>query len=162
MAIKQEENSNIRLVTGQTNPETGIALPAKGCIPLQEQQSGQFTSSGVNVIGDGSSDFGKEFGVDSWLYSVSLNEVRQVKSSHDKSIVLKFAFSADITVAEDVYKVRSNQYCSIVTKNTGAADALVQEVLLPTTEVDIRDFDLGCAPFTYDAQTSTLMFHISE
>ena len=162
MAIKQEENRNIRLVTGQTNPETGIALPAKGCIPLQEIQSGQFTSSGVNIIGDGSSDFGKEFGVDTWLYSASLNELRQVKASHDNAIELNFAFSADIAVAEDVYKVRSNQYCSVVTKNNGGANALVQEVLLPDTEVDIRDFDLGCAPFTYNAQTSQLMFHISE
>ena len=162
MAIKQEENRNIRLVTGQTNPETGIALPIKGCIPLQDQKSGQFTTSGVNVIGDGSSKFNEQFGVDDWLYSVSLNEVRQVKASHDKSLVLKFAFSADIAIAEDVYKVRSNQYCSVVTKNTGVSDALVQEVILPTTEVDIREFDLGCAPFTYDAQTSTLMFHISE
>lgn len=162
MAIKQEEKRNIRLVTGETNPDTGVVLPVKGCIPLQELQSGQFTSSGVNVVGDGSSAFEDEFGVDDWLYSASLNELRQVKSTYAKRIELVNAFSVDIAVAEDVYKVRSNQYKSIVTKNTGGADALVQEVVLPDTEVDIRDFDLGCAPFTYDAQTSTLMFHISE
>ena len=162
MAIKQEENRNIRLVTGETNPDTGIALPVKGCIPLQKIQSGQFTSSGVIVTGDGNSLFEEEFGVDDWLYSASLNELRQVKASTDKRLELNIAFSADIAAVEDVYKVGSDQYCSIVTKNTGSASALVQEVSLPEGEVDIRDFDLGCAPFTYDAQTSTLMFHISE
>lgn len=162
MAIRQEETKNIRLATGEVNPETGVNLPVKGCIPLQKLQSGQFTSSGVNVVGDGNTDFAAEFGVDDWLYSASLNELRQVKSSYSKRIELRYAFSADVTPAENVYKVRSAQYKSIVTKNTGANPALVQEVVLPTLEVDIREFDLGCSPFTYDAQTSKLMFHISE
>ena len=162
MAIKQEELRNHRLVTGETNPMNKTALPVIGCIPLQVAKTGQFTTTDIEVMGDSSALFLTEFQKGMYLYSASLNELRKIEgiTANDRMII-EFPFSADIAAVEDCYVVEA-KYASVVTKNTGGSDALVQEVTLPSGEVDIRDFDLTCAPFSYNAQTSTLMFHISE
>ena len=161
MAVRNEEYVNVRLVTGEVNPETGVNLPITGCIPLQVAKSGQFTTDGINVLGDGSSEFETEFTVDDYLYSASLNEIRRITEVNEKNIAIEYAFSADIAIAEDVYIAPRSIYRSVMVKNIGASVALMQEVSLPAAEVDIRDFDYGCAPFSYDAQASTLMFHLS-
>jgi len=162
MSVKQNEQATIRLTTGEVDPKTKVAVPTSGCIPYQKKISGKFTSGGVNVLGDGNTDFEAELFRGDFLYSASLNELRRIKAVTGLLMELEYSFSADIAVAEDVYTVKSTVYKSIITKNVGASAALVQEVTLPSGELDIRDFDLGAAAFTYNAQTSTLMFELSR
>lgn len=287
MALKLEERKNIRLITGVIDPRTGAILPVKGAMPLQQVKTGQFSADGVDVLGDGNTVFDEEFKTDDWLYSASLNEVRQIKAVvGPDNMTLYYAFSADIdedvaasevltltanvanndtvtidtktytfqttltdvdgnvhigatasdsldnliaainlgsgagtdyatsmtlhptvlaaagagdtmdatakiggtdgnsiattevsTVAswtdttmsggvdnaENVFIVQTQRYKSVWVKNTHASAASVlQEIAFTFGEIMIKEFEKGCAPFTYDATSSQLTFHLSE
>ena len=163
MALKLEERKNIRLVSGVIDPRTGAIVPVKGAMPLQQAQTAQFTTEGVDVLGDGSTVFDDEFKTDDWLYSVSLNEVRQIKAvTGTNNMELYYGFSADIVIAEDVYLVKTQRYKAIQVTNVGTTTTTLQEVPFSIGEVMTKEFELGCAPFTYDAIASILSFNLSE
>lgn len=161
--LKLEERKNIRLVSGEIDPRTGAIVPVKGAIPLQKVKTAQFTTDGVTVLGDGSTVFDDEFKTDDWIYSLTLNEVRQIKAvTGPNNMELYYGFSADITVAEDVYIVQTQRYKAVQVTNVGNTTARLQEVSFSIGEVMTKEFELGCSPFTYDAVASILSFNLSE
>jgi hypothetical protein len=166
MGIQSQELNHIRLVTGEVNPMTGENLPVSGTIPLPELGTGQFKTSGTDVIG-ASSAFLSDFMTrdkQAWLYAASIGEIRRIRNIiSDAKMIIEWGFSADISSNEDVYMVFS-KYKNVVTKNThDTENALVQEVTLKPGETDIQsDFNFGVAPISYKAQSAELTFHISE
>lgn len=71
--------------------------------------------------------------------------------------------SGGVDNAENVFIVQTQRYKSVWVKNTHASAASVlQEVAFAFGEIMIKEFEKGCAPFTYDATSSQLTFHLSE
>lgn len=165
MSIEQNELRFTRVITGQTDPRTGVTFPAKGCIPTPIAQSGQFTSNGVNVFGDVDTNFAAEVNVDDFIYCASLNEVRQVREvkAEAKQLVLEYGFSSNIAVAEDFYVVKSGKFKRIRIKNVHASAAgVLQGVPFAVGEEEWIEFDLGISPITYDATSASFSISLSE
>lgn len=124
-------------------------LPLKGPIPKGVTFSGTFSSNG-NIVTGLNTKFSAELGgVKGWLYSSSLNEVREFQGyTSDTSLYLLNPFTSN--VSGDNVVVCFIKYTLVTIYNLGANPGLVKERLFPAGEEETYPNDAGIAPLTYD------------
>lgn len=129
---------------------TGTAdLPLKGPIPKGTTLSGTFSTNGIIVTGVGtkfSTDLG---GVEGWLYSTSLNQLRKFRGyNSDISLQLETPFTSN--VSGDPMMVCFIRYTLVTISNLGANAGTVKERMFAAGEIETYPNDAGIEPITYD------------
>ncbi len=124
-------------------------LPLKGPIPKGVSLSGTFSSNGNIVTGVGTLFSSQLGGVKGWLYSASLNEVREFQGyTSDTSLYLLSPFTSN--VSGDPVTVCFIKYTLVTIANLGANAGLVKERAFAAGEQETYPNDAGIAPLTYD------------
>jgi hypothetical protein len=129
---------------------TGTAdLPLKGPLPKGKTLSGTFSSSGTIVTGVATKFNTELAGVKGWLYSTSLNQLREFQGcDNDNYLHLLSPFTTN--VANEPMVVCFIRYTIVTISNLGPNPGLVKERLFPAGEIETYPNDAGIAPITYD------------
>jgi len=143
-----------------TKEVTGVSsFPTAGVIPAATTLTGTFTSVGSIVTGVGTF-FESEIMGSKWLYSASLNQVRQIRQIYNQTTLhLVTPFTANIAGAEAV-RITGVKNKSVSCFNRGVTTAVFnnRDIIANTTENASNEW--GLTPITYDAISSTLQFQI--
>lgn len=167
----QSEKSYLRVIANATPVTHNIlgVIPNKGTFPLADTKTGTITSTpgstGTDnkraVVGSGTL-FRTEAFVGDYIYAGDvLRKITEV--STNTLLFVEYPFPATVTAA--AFKVvRAGKYKTVLAKNTGPVDAILNEAKLEFGDSSIRDAEHGLAPLSYDvsAATAEITFELSE
>jgi hypothetical protein len=143
-------NQGVKKPVYDTSTTTGV-------IPAAVTGTGQFTVSGVRVTGIASA-FDTEVKNGDYLYSTTLNEVREVKHILNVELIeLATAFSGGVPMdnVNVVRRVDMSNILQVGILNDGATDGTVEEsTLTPSSSANFNDTG-GVGPLTFDATGTT-------
>lgn len=129
---------------------TGTAdLPVKGPLPKGTTLTGKFSTNGTIVTGTGTK-FNSEIGaVRGWLYSTSLNQLREFNGvANDGYLYLMSPFTSN--VANDNVVVCFIKYTLITIENLGTNPGTVKERAFPVGGIETYPNEGGIEPLAYD------------
>ena len=144
-----------------TREITGVnSFPIKGTIPSFITGTGNITTKGSIVTGDGTNIFDSEIHGSRFIYSALTNEVRRIRQVYNaNTLFLESPFSTDITSPESLkfVKIRAMQ---VSVRNKGSNTGQFENRDIDAGEAINNYVPNGLYPITYDATGTTFEFSI--